>query len=176
MRTPTPVSRSAHGAIALLLAAASGALQATDTIETRNAAAGLVITHGMFVDATLGDRCGALPAPDGPNARAAQAGWQRRNAEPFLVGSLWIKALGDTVAARLGDAAGVQFHEQRKAEFGGAVARMQQALFAHGQVTQTDCARITDAVNAGTFDVARNPGVAETFRRMGAEHLQRRAD
>ena len=58
--------------------------------------------------------------------RAAGAGRpERRNAEPFLVGSLW----SDTVA-----------------------------------------------VDACTFDVANNPGVAKTFRRMGAELQQRGAD
>ncbi|MGO3127927.1 MAG: hypothetical protein ACTIJY_07640 [Luteimonas sp.] len=175
MTTAFPVSPGARGALALLLAA-TGAAQAADTIEARNAAAGLVMTHGMFVDVTLGDWCGALPAPDGPSARAAQAGWERRNAEPVLVGSLWIHALGDTVASRMGEAAGVQFHDQRKSEFTDTVARMQQALFADGKVPQIDCARITEAVDAGTFDVAQNPGVAETFRRMGAELLQRRAD
>jgi len=176
MTTAIPVSRRARCALALLLAGAGGVLQAADTIAARNAAAGLVMTHGMFVDVTLGQWCGALPAPDGPSARAAQAGWERRNSEPFLVGSLWIHALGDTVAARMGEAAGVQFHDQRKAEFGDAVARMQQALFADAKVTQVDCARITEAVDAGTFDVANNPGVAETFRQMSAELLQRRAD
>ncbi|VXB89340.1 conserved hypothetical protein [Luteimonas sp. 9C] len=160
----------------MLLAAVGGAVQATDTIEARNAAAGLVMTHGMFVDVTLGHWCGALPATDGPSARAAQAGWERRNAEPFLVGSLWIHALGNAVTTRMGDAAAVQFHDQRKAEFGDTVARMQQALFADGEVTQSDCARIIEAVDAGTFDVAHNPRVAETFRQMGAELVQRRAD
>ncbi len=176
MTTAFRVSRGARCALALLLASAGGGLQAADTLEARNAAAGLVMTHGMFVDVTLGHWCGTLPAPDGPSARAAQAGWERRNAEPFLVGSLWIKALGDTVAARMGDTAGVQFHEQRQAEFGDAVARMQQALFADGKVTRADCARITNAVDAGTFDVASNSDVSATFRRMGAELQQRRAD
>ena len=176
MTTAPPLSRSARSALVVLLAAVGGAVQAADTIEARNAAAGLVMTHGMFVDVTLGDWCGALPAPDGPSARAAQAGWDRRNAEPLLVGSLWIHALGKAVTTRMGDAAGVQFHDQRKAEFGDAVARMQQALFANGEVTQVDCARITEAVDAGTFDVATNPGVTETFRQMGAELVQRRAD
>lgn len=170
-----PVSRRARCTLALLLATA-GSTQAADSIEARNAAAGLVMTHGMFVDVTLGHWCGALPAPEGPSARAAQAGWERRNAEPFLMSSLWINALGDTVTARMGDAAGVEFHDQRKAEFADAVARMQQALFADGQVTQADCARITEAVESGTFDVARNPGVADTFRRMGAELRQAGTD
>lgn len=175
----TKTSPFSHGALCALLAmvaATSSMAQASDTVEARNAAAGLVMTHGMFVEVTLGHWCGALPAPDGPRAQAAQAGWDRRNAEPFLVGSLWIRALGDTVATRLGDAAGVEFHAQRKAEFGDAVARMQQALFADGKVTQVDCARITEAVEAGTFDIANNPGVTETFRLMGAELRQPRAD
>lgn len=176
MTIALPFSRSAGGALALLLAAVGGAMQAADTIETRNAAAGLVMTHAMFVDVTLGHWCGALPAPDGPSARAAQAGWERRNAEPFLVGSLWIQALGDTVAARMGDAAGGQFHEERRAEFGNAVARMQQTLFSDGEMTQVDCARIIEAVDAGTFDVANNSRVVETFRQMGAELVRRRAD
>jgi len=49
-------------------------LQTADTIEARNAAAGLVMTHGMCVDVTLGNWCGALPVPDGPSALPAQAG------------------------------------------------------------------------------------------------------
>jgi len=176
MTTVLPASLGARCALACLLASTGGTLQASDTIEARNAAAGLALTHGMFVDVTLGQWCGALPAPEGPAARTAQAGWERRNAESVVVSSLWINALGEAVSARRGTAAGAQFHELRKAELGDAVARMQHALFVDVKVTPVDCARITDAVASGTFDVSANPGVAETFRLMGAELLQRRAD
>jgi len=176
MTTVLPAASGARCALVCLLASVGGASQASDTIEARNAAAGLAMTHGMFVDVTLGQWCGALPAPEGPAARTAQAGWERRNAEPVVVSILWIQALGEAISARMGTAAGAQFHELRKAEFGEAVSRMQQALFADGKVTPVDCARITDAVASGTFDVSASPGVADTFRLMGAELLERRVD
>ncbi|KPN19808.1 hypothetical protein AO715_07540 [Xanthomonas sp. Mitacek01] len=176
MTTVFPASLGARCALACLLASVGGTLQASDTIEARNAAVGLAMTHGMFVDMTLGQWCGALPAPKGPAARTAQAGWKRRNAEPVVVSSLWINALGEAISARMGTAAGAQFHQLRKAEFGETVSRMQQALFADGKLTPVDCARITDAVASGTFDVSASPGVADTFRLMGAELLQRGAD
>lgn len=172
---PAPPFRGAHCALAFLLASARAA-RAADTMEARNAAAGLVMTHAMFVDITLGHRCGALPAPDGPSARAAQRGWLDRNAEPVLVSRLWIRALGDSIAARMGEDAGAQFLEQRNAEFGDAVSCMQQTVLTNGEVTQVACARITKAVDAGSFDVAHTPGVAETLRRMGAERVPRSAD